>query len=217
MRDTERYADAFDRFEVRGKVRDRWVMPAKGYIGFQLAAGRSMRFLDLEGKQVPDVVLYNANDLRDALNMCNSMLLNKRRELVRGNVLYSIDCNPLAAITDYSNEISFSYGSMCSEPLNRLRYGAANTPNCRDNLAKALEPWGMGTRDIPDAFVPFMNVIVNDDGSMAIEEPTSTPGDFYDLRAEMDLVVGVSNCPQERNACNGFNPTPIGMVIFDER
>lgn len=215
MNDTEQYADAFARFDIPGDPLDRWVVPAKGYVGIHLAAGRTLRFIDLEGKQVPDVVLYNANDLKDALNMCNSMLLNKRRELVKGNVLYSIDCNPLATITDYSNDLSFSYGSMCSEPLNRLRYGAANTPNCRDNFAKALEPWHLGTRDIPDAFVPFMNVIVDDDGNMAIEEPTSTPGDFYDLRAEIDLVVGVSNCAQERNPCNGFNPTPIGMVIFE--
>ena len=215
MNDTEQYADAFARFDIPGDLVDRWVVPAKGYVGIHLTAGRTMLFIDLEGKQVPDVVFYNANDLKDALNMCNSMLLNKRRELVKGNVLYSIDCNPLATITDYSNDVSFSYGSMCSEPLNRLRYGAANTPNCRDNFAKALEPWHLGTRDIPDAFVPFMNVTVDDDGNMAIEEPTSAPGDHYDLRAEIDLVVGVSNCPQERNPCNGFDPTPIGMVIFE--
>jgi uncharacterized protein len=215
IRDSEKYEEAFEEFEVPGKVIDRWVVPARGYCGIHLARGQSVRFVDLEGKQVPDVVFYNANDLRDALNMSNSMLMNKRRELVKGDVLYSIDCNPLATITDYSNEISFSYGSMCSEALNRLRYGVANTQNCRDNFAAALRPWGLGTRDIPDAFVPFMNVVVDDVGTMNIEEPTSAPGDYYDLRAEMDLVVGVSNCPQERNPCNGFNPTAIGMVIFE--
>lgn len=77
-------------------------VPAKGYGDVRLAEGQTMRFIDLEGKQVPDVVCYNASDLRDCLNMCNSMLVNKRRELVMNDVLYSIDCNPMMAITDYS-------------------------------------------------------------------------------------------------------------------
>ena len=79
----------------------------------------------------------------------------------------------------------------------------------------ALADWGFDSRSIPNAFVPFMNVEVTDDGILEIREPTSSPGDHYDLRAEMDLVIGVSNCPQERNPCNGFNPTPIGITLFD--
>lgn len=213
MNELESHSSAFTKYAITGVV-SRWVVPAKGYVGFRLAHGQTVRFVDLEGKQVPDVVFYNANDLSDCLNMSNSMLLNKRRELVQGNTLFSIDCNPMATIKDYSNSLSFSYGSMCSEPLNRLRYGAANTANCRDNFARALEPWGLGTRDIPDAFVPFMNVVVDDDGTMNIDEPSSGAGDYYDLTAEMDLVVGVSNCPQERNPCNGFNPTAVGVVIY---
>ena len=50
---------------------------------------------------------------------------------------------------------------------------------------------------------------------MEIKEPTSVAGDFYDLCAEMDLLVGLSNCPQERNPCNGFNPTPMGIIIYE--
>lgn len=214
MNDVEKYQEAFETFSVPGEVVSRWVVPAKGYCGITIQQGQTLRFIDLEGQQVPDVVFYNANDLRESLNMSNSMLMNKRRELVEGNGLFSIECNKMATITGYSNELSFSYGSMCSEALNRLRYGAANTRNCRDNFAAALRPWGLQSRDIVDAFVPFMNVVVKEDGTMEIEEPTSEPGDFYDLRADIDLVVGVSNCPQERNPCNAFNPTATGMVVF---
>ena len=60
-----------------------------------------------------------------------------------------------------------------------------------------------------------MRVDVAPDGAMEIKEPTSGPGDFYDLKAEMDLLVAVSNCPQERNPCNGFKPTPIGIIIYE--
>jgi uncharacterized protein YcgI (DUF1989 family) len=143
------------------------------------------------------------------------MLLNKRRELIKGNVIYSIICRPMMTIVGYSNEVSYAYGPMCSEELNHIRYGVPNTPNCRGNLAQALGPWGFNYRDIPNAFVPFMNVEVDQKGSMEIREPTSIAGDFYDLRAEMDLLIGLSNCPQERNPCNGFNPTPMGVIIYE--
>ena len=52
---------------------------------------------------------------------------------------------------------------------------------------------------------------------MEIKERTSQAGDYYDLRAEMDLLVGVSNCPQERNPCNAFKPTPMGIIIYEPR
>jgi uncharacterized protein YcgI (DUF1989 family) len=59
-----------------------------------------------------------------------------------------------------------------------------------------------------------MNVEVDDDGAFQIREPTSVPGDYYDLRADIDLLVAVSNCPQELNPCNGYRATPIGTIVF---
>lgn len=105
-------------------------------------------------------------------------------------------------------------GAMCSEQLNRARYGIPGTLNCRENLADALRPWRIDEYDIPGCFSPFMNVIHDPDGRAAIEEPTSGPGDHIDLRAEMDLLVAISACPQERNPCNGRNPTPLDIVVF---
>jgi uncharacterized protein YcgI (DUF1989 family) len=164
---------------------------------------------------VPDLVCFNQQDLADHVNMGNSLLLNKRRELRRGNVLYSVVCNPMMTIVGYSNEECYSYGPMCSEELNHIRYGVPDTRNCRDNFARALAQWGIDRRQIPNAFAPFMRVEVDADGTMEIKEPTSQAGDFYDLRAEMDLLVAVSNCPQERNPCNAFNPTPMGIILYE--
>lgn len=199
---------------VPGKLLREFVIPAREYAALTMKAGETLRFVDIEGKQVPDLVCFNARDLSDELSMGNSLLVNKRRELVKGNVLYSIICNPMMTITGYSNELSYAYGPMCSEEVNRIRYGVAGTRNCRDNLAMALKDWGFAARRIPNAFVPFMRVEVDERGVMEIREPTSKPGDYYDLRAEMDLVVGISNCPQERNPCNGFNPTAMGVVVY---
>jgi uncharacterized protein YcgI (DUF1989 family) len=204
-------------YPVPGTIVKEWIIPAKEYSAFTIRRRQTLRFVDIEGKQVPDLVCFNERDLTEDLNMGNSLLLNKRRELREGDVLYSVICNPMMTISGYSNEESYAYGPMCSEELNRIRYGVPGTRNCRDNFALALAPYGFNRRQIPNAFVPFMRVEVEPDGSMEIKEPTSRPGDFYDLRAEMDLLVAVSNCPQERNPCNGFKPTPMGIVIYESR
>jgi uncharacterized protein YcgI (DUF1989 family) len=203
------------RYPIPGTILKEWIIPAKEYSAFTIRQGQTLRFVDIEGKQVPDLVCFNERDLTEHLNMGNSLLLNKRRELRQGHVLYSVACNPMMTIVGYSNEESYAYGPMCSEELNRIRYGVPGTRICRDNFAMALAPYGLNQRQIPNAFVPFMRVEVEANGSMEIKEPTTRPGDFYDLRAEMDLLVAISNCPQERNPCNGFKPTPMGIIIYE--
>lgn len=209
------YDQVMRKHPVPGRIVKEWVIPAREYSAFTMRRGQVARVVDVEGKQVPDIVCYNEHDLSESLNMGYALLINKRRELVKGNVLYSVICNPMMTIFDYSNSESYAYGVMCSEEVNRIRYGVAGTRNCRDNLTMALAPWKIERRQIPTAFKPFMRVRVEPDGSFAILEPTTQPGDFYDLQAEMDLVVAVSNCPQERNPCNGFKPTPLGIIIYD--
>jgi uncharacterized protein YcgI (DUF1989 family) len=206
---------AMRRYPVPGRTVKEWIVPAKEYAAFTMRHGQTLRFVDIQGKQVPDLVCFNERDLTEHLNMGNSLLLNKRREFREGDVLYSVICSPMMTIVGYSNEESYSYGPMCSEELNRIRYGAPGTRNCRDNFALALAPYGFNQRNVPNAFVPFMRVAVESDGSMEIKEPTSRPGDYYDLRAEMDLLVAVSNCPQERNPCNGFSPTAMGIILYE--
>ena len=206
--------DVMRRHPVPGTIVREWVIPAREYSAFTIDRGECLRFVDVEGQQVPDLVCFNATDLTEELNLGNSLLLNHRRELIEGNRLYSVVCNPMMTIVGYSNPFSYAYGPMCSEELNRIRYGVGNTRNCRDNFAMALADRGIDRRRIPNAFVPFMNVQTTDDGVLEIRPPTSQPGDYYDLLAEMDLLVAVSNCPQERNPCNGFNPTPMGVIIY---
>ena len=148
------------RYAVPGTIVKEWIVPAREYSAFTIRRGQTLRFVDIEGKQVPDLVCFNERDLTEHLNMGNSLLLNKRRELRQGDVLYSVICNPMMTITGYSNEESYAYGPMCSEELNRIRYGVPGTRNCRDNFAIALAPHGFNSRQIPNAFVPFMRVEV---------------------------------------------------------
>jgi uncharacterized protein YcgI (DUF1989 family) len=210
----EDYAEAMNKFSVPGTSVSKYIIPAKGYVAFNLSKDLVLRCVDVDGKQVPDIVCFNARDLSDEINLANSQLINKQQELRKGATIVSVRCNLLMTIVGYSNEYCYTYGSMCSEELNRSRYGVANTINCRDNFAAALAPWGFDRTGIPNAFVPFMRVEVEENGSLEIKEPTTEPGDYYDLRAETDLVVAISNCPQELNPVNGFNPTPTGVIIY---
>ena len=92
--------------EVPGRILREFVIPAKEYASLTMKEGQTLRFVDMEGKQVPDVACFNAHDLSEEINMGNTLLINKRRELIKGNVIYSVICNPMMTITGYSNELS---------------------------------------------------------------------------------------------------------------
>src|SRR5215472_148986 len=92
------------RYAVPGAIVKEWIIRPKEYSAFTIRRGQTLRFVDIEGKQVPDLVCLNERDLTEHLNMGNSLLLNKRRELRKGYVLYSVICNPMMTITGYSNE-----------------------------------------------------------------------------------------------------------------
>src|SRR5919108_3018336 len=93
-------------YPVPGTIVKEWIIPAKEYSAFTMRRGQTLRFVDIEGKQVLDLVCFNERDLTEEINMGKSPLLNKRRELRQGNGLYSVTCNPMMTIVGYSNEES---------------------------------------------------------------------------------------------------------------
>ena len=103
-------------------------------------------------------------------------------------------------------------GGCCSTEVNYMRYGIKGTPSCRSNFITALGTHGMDPRDIPANINFFMNVPVRPDGSTEIADGLSEPGDYVDLRAEKDVLVVISNCPQQYNPCSAWNPTPIRVI-----
>jgi uncharacterized protein YcgI (DUF1989 family) len=189
------------------------VIPPKEYLGLELRRGQVLRIEDVEGKQVPDLVCFNLADPTERLSTNNSRLIQRRWRLTTGHVLFSDEGNEMLTIVDDTVGIHHCSAGCCNEGANFRRYGVRGTRNCRENMALAAAPIGITQKDIPGAFCPFMNVVQLDDGGYEILEPTSRAGDHLDLRAEMDLFVAISNCPQERNPCNGFNPTPLRVVV----
>jgi uncharacterized protein YcgI (DUF1989 family) len=96
-----------------------------------------------------------------------------------------------------------------------MLYGVKNCPGCRENFLKGLEQFGMGRRDIVPNINFFMRVPVQGAGKAAIADGDSAPGSYVELRAEMDVLAVISNCPQINNPANDYNPTAIQLVITE--
>ncbi|GAA1538952.1 DUF1989 domain-containing protein [Nocardioides humi] len=193
------------------------IVPARSHLpAFVLEAGDVLRVEDLAGQQAADVVLAPLDDPRDWLSCIYTQLLNRTTRITAGHVLYSKRARPLAAVVADTAGVHWFGGGCCSAETNAFRYGAAPGGSCRENLVLSLAGRIAGAMDLElDACASlFMNIAVAGDGGMEIVAPTSGPGDHVDLRAERDLLVAVSACPQERNPCNGFEPSAVGLSTW---
>src|SRR5262245_48301352 len=178
-----------------------------------LHPGERLRIVDLEGQQAVDFLCYNALDLTERYNAADTMKYAGTIFITTGHGVYSDMGRRLFTIVEDTCGRHDTIGGCCSAESNELRYGVKATPSCRQNFLEALAPWSLSKRDIVANLNWFMNVPVGTDGQMAIVEGLSKPGDHVELRAEMDVLAVISNCPQTRNPCNGFRPTPIRVVV----
>lgn len=196
----------------------RWecILPPKGRTAFELDKGDTLRIIDLDGQQVADFICFDRHNLVDKISHSTTVMVKGNIHLTTGDYIRSVDAYPMLKITQDTVGRHDILAGSCCPGLNRLRYGkeAAHQPNCRENLAAVMEPYGVRLSEIPYTFNIFMNVPISPDGNIEVIAPISKPGDFIDLRAEMDLVVAISNCPQERNICNGFEATRLGLVGY---
>ena len=199
-----------------GAVLQETIIPARWYLALEMEKGQILRIVDIEGQQVADVVFFNRDNLAEKFSPMNTVTLNRHIYLSNGGDIYSDQANVMCRIVaDTVRRHDFIAGS-CSIGTNTIRYGdeAIGKATCRGNLTLALSPYGIAMKDIPYTFNVFMNWRVEPDGTYVYDSPISKAGDYIDLRAEMGLLVGISNCPQELNPCNGFNPTPLKVVVY---
>ena len=181
--------------------------------GRVIERGQTLRIVDLEGQQAVDFLCYNAARPEERYNAADTMKYAKSIYVTRGVSLYSGLGRKLFTVIEDTCGRHDTIGGCCSAESNELRYGVPDTPNCRDNFVRALQPFGLGVRDIVANVNWFMYVPVGADGSMGIEPGPSKPGDYVVLRADMDALAVISNCPQTRNPASGFKPTPIRIEV----
>ncbi len=190
-------------------------LPARGGTAFAMRAGQVCRIIDVEGKQVADFICFNLHDFVDKLSPENTQLLNGTLFLTTGHHLCSTKATQLMTLGADTCGVHDLISGSCSEYTNAFRYGVRGTPNCRSNFERTLRPYGIPLAEIPYSFNVFMNTPISAEGKTGIQEPKSKPDDYLDLRANIDLLVAISNCPQERNPCNGWKPTPLHVVVYE--
>jgi urea carboxylase-associated protein 1 len=200
---------------IPGRVVDDRTLPAGADWSGIVRTGQILRIVDLEGRQAVDFLCYSAADPTERYNAADTMKYAGTIFLTTGHGLYSGLGRRLFTIVRDTCGRHDTIGGCCSAESNRLRYQVESSPNCRDNFLRALGRFGLGPKDIVANVNFFMNVPVGPDGAMAIVDGVSKAGDYVDLRADMDVLAAVSNCPQIYNPCNGGRPTPIRLVTYE--
>jgi urea carboxylase-associated protein 1 len=185
----------------------------------EIKKGRKIRIVDLEGNQAVDTLFYSAADTSERYSATDTMVAQRNIYLTTGTVLLSNLRNPMLTITDDTCGRHDTLGGACSTESNQVRYALEkrHMHACRNSFLQAIEDpkWDLTKRDITANINFFMNVPVTPEGRLTFEDGISEPLKYVELRAEMDVICVISNCPQLNNPCNAYNPTPIEVLITD--
>jgi uncharacterized protein YcgI (DUF1989 family) len=180
--------------------------------GFELRQGQLLTVIDAEGVQVADLLAFSLDDPREVISNGRTFDYEETIRLTTGNRLWSNRSKVLLTIeADTVGSHDFLL-TPCSEDTFRHFYPDQPVHRgCFGNLAAALSPWGIVPDAIPVAFNCFMNVPVDAAGRVSVLPPLSRAGDSLSLRAERDLIVGLTAC--SAYASNGGSFKPIDYRI----
>ena len=197
-------------------VRSDEVLAARAAWARVVPAGSTLRITDVGGNQAVDCLLYDAADHAHRYSAAGTIAAQRNIYLVEGTTLLSDEGVPMMTVTATTCSRHDTIGGACSRESNTLRYGhhTAHQHACVDNFLDAGSRHGLDKRDLVSNVNWFMNVPVDADGTLGIVDGISQPGLSVDVRAEMDVLVLISNCPQINNPCNGFDPTPVRLQVL---
>jgi uncharacterized protein len=197
----------------------RQVVPAGEPFMHVVRRGQTLRILDLEGNQAVDTLFYNADDPEERYSANDTIRAQGNIYLTAGTRLLSSEGRVMLTITADTCGRHDTLGGACSAESNTVRYALdkRHMHSCRDSFLLALAEYdhGMGKRDLSSNINFFMNVPVTPEGGLRFADGISAPGRYVEMRAEMDVLVLISNCPQLNNPCNAYNPTPVEILVWD--
>jgi urea carboxylase-associated protein 1 len=195
-------------------VFDDVVEAGAGWIG-EIPEGTLLRITDLHGNQAVDTLFYDAHDYANRYSAMDTIREQGAAYLSSGSVLRTVNGDALATIVEDTCGRHDTLGGACSQESNVVRYGqhTRHQHSCRSTFVRKAKEWGRGLekRDITHNINFFMNVPLTSSGGLTFEDGVSAPGKYVELRAERDLLVLISNCPQLNNPCNGYDPTAIRL------
>lgn len=192
------------------------VIPARGNWSRVVQQGQVLKIIDIHGSQAVDFLCFADEDREERYNVPNTLKAAGTIGLTKGHSLYSDLARPLFTIVDDTFMGHDTLGGCCSAPSNKMLYGVDDVVGCRENFLESLGQHGMGRRDIVPNVNFFMEFPVSEDDGGAITTGRSKAGDFVSLKANLNVLAVISNCPQINNPCNGFNPTEIRVEISSD-
>jgi urea carboxylase-associated protein 1 len=198
----------------------RQVIPAGDYWIDTVKTGQTLRIVDVEGNQAADTLFFNAADVAERYSAVDTIREQRNLYLGCGSNLLSTSGNLMAQIVADTVGRHDTLGGACAAESNTVRYALDKRTMhaCRDSYLLAVarhDQLGLGKRDLSHNINFFMNVPVTTDGGLTFADGLSGPGQYVELRAAMDVIVLISNCPQLNNPCNAYNPTPLEVLIWD--
>jgi urea carboxylase-associated protein 1 len=186
----------------------------------RLRQGQVLRIVDLEGNQAVDTLFFNADDPEEHYSLTHTIQKQRALYLGLGSTLMSSEGEAMLTIVADTCGRHDTLGGACSCESNTVRYALEKRfmHSCRDNFMAAIakDPQGaLIKRDIASNINFFMNVPVTPQGGLTFEDGISAPGKYVEMKAHMNLIVLISNCPQLNNPCNAYNPTPVRCLVWD--
>jgi urea carboxylase-associated protein 1 len=180
-----------------------------------IAAGDTLTMVDVGGNQAVDFLVYDAHDTELRYSAPDTLQGQDTVYLTTGSVLRDAEHGPLMTVVADTCGRHDTLGGACSKESNTLRYGHHTRAQhaCVENFLLGGSRHGLGKRDLVSNINWFMNVPVDPDGALGIVDGISAPGLAVSVRAERDVLVLISNCPQINNPCNGFDPTPVRAIV----
>jgi uncharacterized protein len=202
-----------------GKAIMNAVVPAgEPWVGV-VKAGQVFRIVDMEGNQAVDTLFYSAGDSEERYSANDTIRAQGNIYLSTGSKLLSNRGNALLSIVADTCGRHDTLGGACSAESNTVRYALdkRDMHSCRDSFLMAISHGrhGLTKRDLASNINFFMNVPVTPEGDLQFADGISAAGRYVEMRAEMDVLVLISNCPQLNNPCNAYNPTPVQLLVWN--
>ena len=199
----------------QGTIIRRETVAARGKWSARLEPGQTLTLIDTKGQQAIDFLCYSAELPLDRINIPNTIKLNKSLYITKGSKIYSDHARVMMTVLDDTCGYHDTLAGCCSCEIDKVRYGVVKTESCRTNFIAELAKWAMGPSEIVSNINFFMRVPFTADGNIVIADGVSKAGDYVVLKAEMPVIVVMSNCPQQHNPAAGFEPTPVEVVVTD--
>lgn len=190
-------------------------VPGGWYANYRLKAGERLRLVNAHGTAAVALLAWNAADPSERINHADSIKIQWTAALGKGRVIFSdMGRVLLSVVEDTSGAHDVLAGGLNAAGVARKFGDDPNLRNTRTNMVLAAGKFGLDPRDIPPIVTFFAPVTVSEDGALGWTDGARKAGDFVELRAEMDLLMAISNCPHPLDPAAAYAPGPVDVTVL---